>query len=108
MIRHSASDSAGLLEDRVRGAELADLVQERDLRDLDHLQLVEPELLRHRGGEAHDRLGVLGRVLLARLQRGQQRLARDRSGLVSRGARRRGGGEHTVHRSFAGSSAAGS
>ena len=77
---------AGLLQDRVGDAELADVVQQRDLGDLDHLALGEAELLRHGGGDADDRLGVLGGVVLARLERREQRLAGDRLALQPRGA----------------------
>ena len=75
-----------LLQDRLRDAELADVVQERDLRDGDDLLVGEPELLRDRRGELHDGLGVLGRVALARLERGEQRLAGGRLALEPRGA----------------------
>ena len=44
------------------------------------------ELLRDRGGDADDRLGVLGGVVLARLERREQRLAGDRLALQPGGA----------------------
>ena len=60
--------------------------QQRDLGDLDDLDLAEPQLLGHGRGDADDRLGVLRGVPLARLERGQQRLAGDRLALQPRRA----------------------
>ena len=67
--------AAGLAQDRVGHADLADVVQQRDLADRGGVVGVHPQLGGDRQRELEHRLGVLGGVVLTRVERGDQRLA---------------------------------
>ena len=65
---------AGLVEDRVGDADLADVVQQRRRADVLDLGRREPEAARHGDGHLDDRLGVLARVAVALEQGDRERL----------------------------------
>ena len=89
---------AGLLQDRVGHADLADVVQQRHLADRGRVLGVHPELARDLECQLEHRLGMRSGVVLARVERRQQRLPRGRLDLLAAAQLRALGGVQPVAR----------
>ena len=89
---------AGLLQDRVGHADLADVVQQRHLADRGRVLGVHPELARDLERQLEHRLGMRSGVVLARVERRQQRLPRRRLDLFAAAQLRALGGVQPVAR----------